>query len=149
MKFRIGFCSSKAYSNECKKNRQDEKKVSALNEQMKLRSLSFLSYLCPCRCHSLLWQLLAYFVLASFMTLDKRNCIIRIACCTLALVSLRCAGARFLCFTFSCIIPCCYSSTDLFAINSKRIFPWLFCLWSSVLYIRVPFILCYFVSRNR
>lgn len=33
-------------------------------------------------------QLLAYFVVASFMTLDKRNCIIRIACCTLALVSL-------------------------------------------------------------
>lgn len=142
MKFRIGFCSSKAYSNDCKKK---STKVSALNEQMKLRSLSFLSYFCP-------WQgpfiavasTCIYFVLASFMTLDKQNCIIRIACCTLAFVSLRWAGARFL-LHHSLLF---YSSTDLFAINSKRIFPWLFCLWSSVLYIRVPFILCYFVCRN-
>lgn len=93
------------------------------------------------------------FALANFMTLDKRNCIIWIGCCTLALVSL----GRFFFLSISSIFLFYFPffwfnlvwfsilllvftiiSTDLFAINSKRIFPWLFCLWSSVVYIRIP-----------
>lgn len=110
-------------------------------------------------CLSLIFHnYLHIFAVASFMTLDKRNCIIWIACCTLALVSL--ALRSF--FVFLCALILCrllllllllwlsFLQTDLFAINSKRIFPWLFCLWSSVLPYPHPIhLLYYLVSRNR
>lgn len=90
-----------------------------------------------------------------FMTLDKRNCIIRIAFCTLDLVSLW----RFLCVRFFpsvfrfirhhdcrccyCRCLCCVAEVGFrfnsFAINSKRIFPWLFCLWSALSCIRISY----------
>ena len=126
-------------------HRLTNKRMRAVLSFFKLFSISALSFTHRST------QPLAYFALASFMTLDKRNCIIWIACCTLALVSLRfflqlplspsfCFHFCFACF----VLP--FISTDLFAINSKRIFPWLFCLWSSVLHIRMSSIQRYFVE---
>lgn len=96
-------------------------------------------------CHLLIASLnhLDIFAFASFMKLDKHlDRLLYIDFGFIKFIFFRCFHSLSLLFCVDSI------STDLFAINSKRISPRVFCLWSSVLHIRMPSIQCYFVSAN-